>query len=131
MEYQTIQSLMVQSKPGERTIPIGAVVLLNAEQATRLMVAGKVVPIEPEVQALGDFVDLFEITLAELATLDPKGEAVQAIQKDAATWREIQSLEDKINELWIEAESGRIVWPEYCGAVGEWKKLFITAITGG
>ena len=48
MKYQAIQALTVQTKEGAKTISIGTVVLLNEEQAARLIEAGKVAVLDED-----------------------------------------------------------------------------------
>jgi hypothetical protein len=48
VKYQAIQALTVQTKEGAITIPFGTVVLLNEEQAARLIEAGKVAVLDED-----------------------------------------------------------------------------------
>jgi hypothetical protein len=78
---------------------------------------------------LDQYSEVFRLALAEEAAQDPRGEAIRQIRQDSPqTWDRIQSAEDLVNELWKQAQGGRSVWSDYCGAVENWKRLFLQAI---
>jgi hypothetical protein len=73
-------------------------------------------------------VELFDQATAKLAALDPLGIALRQILRNPDIWVEIQAAEDGINHLWLEAQGGRMVWPEYQTAVKKWSNLLAAAI---
>jgi hypothetical protein len=114
---------------------------LNIAKAAKLPVpreenqakdAGKVIPIRQgvsEIYTLDQYSEVFRLALAEVAAHDPQGEAIRQIRQDSPKrWDRVQTAEDAVNRLWLEAQKGGLVWQEYCRSVENWKTLFLQAI---
>jgi hypothetical protein len=130
MRYRATETITVRTARERLTIPPGAVVSLNPEQAGRLLETGKIVPLlQIEIDGLDRYVEIFRRALAEIAICDEKGGALFRLLHDRpGAWAEIQAEEEKINRLWKEAKAGRPMWSLYEAAVTRWRGLFLRAL---
>jgi hypothetical protein len=107
-----------------RLVPMLEGLRRKKEEIRKLLVlqAGKTPDLEK-------YVELFRLATAKLAALDTQAIALHKIQQDSPeVWAEIQAAEDAANDLWLKAQTGRMVWSEYQRAVKNWSDLFAAAI---
>jgi hypothetical protein len=130
MRYRATENITVQTAQERLTIPPGAVVSLNPEQAGRLLETAEILPLaQIEIDGLDHYVEIFRRALAEIAICDGKGGALSRLLHDRpGTWAEIQAEEEKNNRLWKDAKAGHPMWPLCEAAVDRWRGLFLRAL---
>lgn len=107
-----------------RVIPMLEKLQRIKEEVRKLLVSHDIKSLDLEKYA-----ELFCLATAELAALDHQGIALHKIQQDSPEiWAEIQTAEDEINDLWLKAQKGHMVWQEYQSAVKKWSVKFTSAI---
>ncbi len=107
-----------------RVIPMLEELRRKKEEVRNLLVSQAIKP--PDLEK---YVELFRLTTAKLAAMDPQGIALHQIQQDTPKiWAEIQAAEDEANDLWIKAQTGQMVWQEYQSTVKKWSVMFASAL---
>jgi hypothetical protein len=107
----------------EQVIPILEELRLKREEIKGLLGSPAPVP------SLDLYPEVFRIALAEVAARDPRGWAIRQIRQDLPeAWAGIRTTEEEVNELWKQAQGGRMVWEEYQSAVRKWKDKLIEVI---